>query len=125
MSLSRAFALFLLAAFAACAPAISARAQETNTPILTDKKTQTDSSGQGKPVKARFEVLHMLPNSIQVRSLVNGLELHTFAYSDPIRGNMQKVFDQGGYQYGDKVEIWYQPGTEVALKIKGKPSKPL
>jgi hypothetical protein len=38
---------------------------------------------------------------------------------------MQKLFDQGGYQYGDKVEIWYMQGTDVAVRIKGKPSKPL
>jgi hypothetical protein len=38
---------------------------------------------------------------------------------------MQKLLDQGGYQFGDKVVIQYLPGTEVALKIKGKPSKPI
>jgi len=78
-----------------------------------------------KPAKTRFEVLHMMSTSIQVRSLVNGLEIHTFIYSDQIRDSMQKLLDQGGYQYGDKVEIQYQPGSDVALKIKGKPSKPL
>ncbi len=36
---------------------------------------------------------------------------------------MQKVFNAGGYKYGDEVVIWYQQGTDVALKIKGKPSK--
>ena len=38
---------------------------------------------------------------------------------------MLKLLDQGGYQYGDTVEIQYQLGTDVALKIIGKPSKPL
>jgi len=122
MNPSRTLALLPVAALAVCTLAISARSQEINTPIITVKPSQ---SSESKPLKARFEVLHMFPNSIQVRSLVNGLEIHTFAYSDQIRANMQKVFDQGGYQYGDKVEIWYQPGTEVALKIKGTPSKPL
>jgi len=122
MNPSRTLALLPVAALAVCTLAISARSQEINTPIITVKPAQTS---QSKLLKARFEVLHMLPNSIQVRSLVNGLEIHTFAYSDQIRANMQKVFDQGGYQYGDKIEIWYQPGTEVALKIKGTPSKPL
>jgi hypothetical protein len=122
MNPSRALALLPVAALTVCTLAISARGQEIDTPIITVKPSQ---SSESKPLKARFEVLHMLPNSIQVRSLANGLEIHTFAYSDQIRANMQKVFDQGGYQYGDKVEIWYQPGTEVALKIKGAPSKPL
>jgi len=46
-----------------------------------------------------------------------------FIYSDQIRDAMQKLLDQGGYQYGDQVVIQYQPGTEIALKINGKPSK--
>ena len=66
-----------------------------------------------------------MSTAIQVRSLVNEREIHTFSYSDRIRDQMQKMLDQGGYQYGDKVVIWYQPGTEMALRIKGKPSKPL
>lgn len=82
-------------------------------------------TAEAKPTRTRFEVLHMTSAAIQVRSLVNEGEIHTFVYSGPIRGQMQKLFDQGGYQYGDKIEIQYQPGTEVALKIKGKPSKPL
>jgi hypothetical protein len=116
---NKQFALLGIAAFAACIAVISTHAQEINTPAITVK------TASSKPVKTRFEVLHMFTNSIQVRSLANGLEIHTFVYSDQIRDNMQKLFDQGGYQYGDKVEIWYQPGTDVALRIKGKPSKPL
>jgi hypothetical protein len=37
---------------------------------------------------------------------------------------MEKILDSGGYQYGDKVEIFYTSGTTVALRIDGKPSKP-
>ena len=66
----------------------------------------------------------MMSNAIQVQSLANLREIHTFTYSDGIRGKMQNVLDQGGYQYGDKVKIVYQPGSEIALRIKGKPSKP-
>jgi hypothetical protein len=78
-----------------------------------------------KPTKTRFQVLHMMNTGIQVQSLVNEREIHTFTYSDQIRDQMQKLLDQGGYQFGDKVVIQYQPGTEVALKIKGKRSKPI
>jgi len=122
MTRNKKFALLRIAAFAVCTVAFSAYAQESNTPAVTGKSAQPDSP---KPIKTRFEVLHMFPASIQVRSLVNGYEVHTFVYSDGIRDQMQKLFDQGGYQYGDKVEIWYQQGADVALKIKGKPSKPL
>ncbi len=122
MNLSKTLVLCAVAALASCAPALPARAQEINTPILTIKKSTPDPS---KPLKGRFEVLHMLTNALQVRSSTNAMELHTFVYSDAIRDNMQKLFDKGGYQYGDKVQIWYQPGKDVALKIKGKPSRPL
>jgi ribosomal protein L21E len=38
---------------------------------------------------------------------------------------MQQIVDKGGYQYGDKVTILYDPTTQKAMKIKGKPSKPV
>jgi hypothetical protein len=51
-------------------------------------------------------------------------ELHTFTYSPEIRDQMQSIFNAGGYQYGDKVVVWYRQAGNVALKIKGKPSTP-
>jgi hypothetical protein len=122
MTDNKKFSLLLLAAGALCALSFSASAQVTTAPVIKLKPVHTR---QAKPAKTRFEVLHMMTTGIQVRSLANGLEIHTFTYSDQIRDPMRKLLDQGGYQYGDKVEIQYQPGTEVALKIKGKPSKPL
>lgn len=122
MTRKNKFAILRLAALAVCAVAISAHAQDVGTSPIIVKSAPPASP---KPLKTHFEVMHMFTYSIQVRSLVNGLEVHTFVYSDQIHDSMQKVFDQGGYQYGDKVEIWYQQGTEIALKIKGKPSKPL
>ena len=38
---------------------------------------------------------------------------------------MQQILTDGGYQYDDKVEIESMPGSDIALRIKGKPSKPL
>jgi hypothetical protein len=122
MTRNKRFSLLLVAAGALSAVAVSTRAQVTTGPTIKLKPVHTQ---QAKPAKTRFEVLYMMNTGIQVRSLVNGMEIHTFTYSDQIREAMQKLHDQGGYQYGDKVEIQYQPGTEVALKIKGKPSKPL
>ena len=37
-----------------------------------------------KPIKARFEVLHMMINAVQVRSVADEREIHTFIYSDQI-----------------------------------------
>jgi hypothetical protein len=122
MTRNKRFSLLLVAAAALCAAAVSARAQVTTAPVIKLKPVHTQ---QAKPAKTRFEVLHMMTTGIQVRSLVNGMEIHTCTYADQIRDAMQKLLDQGGYQYGDQVEIQYQPGTEIALKIKGKPSKSL
>ncbi len=83
--------------------------------------------GPGKPIVFRGEVLHQLPASITVRNLQpdHEREVRTFTYSDELKPRMQKVLDAGGYQYGDKVEILYIPGSAVALRIEGKPSKPI
>jgi hypothetical protein len=66
----------------------------------------------------------MMYESLQVRSLTDMREIHTFSYAPAIRGQMQQIHNAGGYQYGDKVVVWYEQGADVALKIKGKPSKP-
>ena len=125
MTDNKRFPYWLLAAGVLYGVALSASAQVTTAPVIKLKPVHTQQPQQAKPAKTQFEVLHMMTTGIQVRSLVNGLEIHTFTYSDQIRDPMVKLLDQGGYQYGDKVEIQYKPGTEVALKIKGKPSKPL
>ncbi len=119
---NRKFALLLLAVGAAWASSASARAQEVTRPVIPIKPLHSPND---KPVKSRFQVLHMMPTAIQVQSVADEREIHTLAYSDQIRDQMQKLFDKGGYQFGDKVVIEYRPGTEVALKIKGKPSKPI
>ena len=125
MTKNKTFSRLLLAAGALCALAIPASAQVTTAPVIKLKPIHTKPQQQAKPAKTRFEVLHMMTTGIQVRSLTNGMEIHTFTYSDGIHDAMLNLFNQGGYQYGDKVEIRYQLGTEVALQIKGKPSKPL
>jgi hypothetical protein len=125
MANNKRFSRLLAAAGLVFGAVLSAGAQVTVGPVIKLKPIHTQQPQEAKPAKTRYEVLYMMTTGIQVRSLVNGLEIHTFTYSDQIRAAMQKLLDQGGYQYGDKVEIQYQPGTEVALKIKGKPSKPL
>jgi hypothetical protein len=122
MTRNNRFSVFLLAAGALFFTGVSARAQMATGAAIKFKPVHTQ---EVKPAKTRFEVLHMMTTGIQVRSVTNGLEIHTFTYSDQIRDAMLKLLEQGGYQYGDKIEIQYQLGTEVALKIKGKPSKPL
>jgi len=38
---------------------------------------------------------------------------------------MQQIVDKGGYQYGDKITVYYDPRSLKAIKFKGKPSPPL
>ena len=121
MNRSSSLTIVALAALGGCALAIPVRAQEIITPVITIKSSPPT---QPRRVKTRFQVLHMFIDTIQVRSLVNGLEIHTFTYSDQIRAGMQSAFEQGAYHYGDVITIWYLPRTDIALKINGTPSKP-
>ena len=118
MTRSKKFASRLAAALALAVALCTGFAAETR----ARGEAPPQASPAAKPIKARFEVLRMMSNSIQVRSRANPRELHTFQYSPSIRDQMLKLLNKGGYQYGDKVEIWYHPGGDVALKIKGKPS---
>ena len=79
-----------------------------------------------RPQKVKFKGTVVSANTIQitVRSLENERVLRTFKLSEKTSAEMQKIVDQGGYQSGDRVEIEYENGTDVALKIKGKPSRP-
>jgi hypothetical protein len=78
-----------------------------------------------KLVKFQGAVLNFNSVQITVRSRENELAIRTFTYSPKVREQMQKIIDRGGYQYGDQVEIQHEAGSDVALRIKGKPSKPL
>ncbi|MBI3404879.1 MAG: hypothetical protein HY046_05430 [Acidobacteria bacterium] len=70
------------------------------------------------------EVLSATNYSVTVRNPENNLQLRTFTYSPECREKMQKIIDAGGFQHGDKIQIQYEPGTDVIIKFKGKPSKP-
>ena len=78
-----------------------------------------------KPVWLKAEIVRADARSMVVRERGNELSIHTFSYAERIQGSMQQIADAGGYQYGDHVKILYQPGKLVALKVHGKPSKPL
>lgn len=85
--------------------------------IVPKKKTPSGTWMDG-------EFLHADNNSMVVSQQDNERTILTFTYSPEVKAKMQKIIDSGGYQYGDKIKVKYAPGTTVALKIKGKPSKP-
>jgi hypothetical protein len=75
----------------------------------------------------KFEgfVMHANTAQITVRAKGNDLAIRTFALSETAAAKMQQIVDKGGYQYGDKVTVLFDPASEKAIKIKGKPSRPL
>jgi hypothetical protein len=70
-------------------------------------------------------VMHANIAQITVRAKGNDLTIRTFPLSPAIAAKMQQIVDKGGYQYGDKVTVLYDPTSQRAIKIKGKPSKAL
>ncbi len=70
-------------------------------------------------------VMHANIAQITVRAKGNDLAVRTFPLSPAAAAEMQQIVDKGGYQYGDKVTVLYDPASQKAMKIKGKPSKAL
>jgi hypothetical protein len=75
----------------------------------------------------KFEGFFMQANNAQitVRAKGNDMSIRTFPLSEAASAKMQQIIDKGGYQYGDKVTVYYVPATSQAIKFKGKPSKPI
>ncbi len=118
----------LAAGLAISAGAAQAQIVETMVaaPIVT--KVISTITPKGAPPGTSWlkaEVIVASANSIVVREQANGLMIHSFTFGPELKDKMQAVLDKGGFQYGDKVNILYQPGQTVALRIHGKPSKPL
>jgi hypothetical protein len=128
----------ILSKFAAkCAPVVAlaalwcvpARAQDPIiTPIIVDtvapiviKALTPKPSGLGK-----FEGFVMNANitQITVRAKGEDMAVQTFTLSEQASAKMQQAIDKGGYQWGDKVTILYDPSSRKAVRIKGKPSRP-
>jgi len=78
-----------------------------------------------KPKKDKFKGTVVVANREQftVQSLQNQRVVRTYHYSPKAWEKMVQVIDRGGFQFGDRVEVISEPGSDVALEIKGKPSK--
>jgi len=76
-------------------------------------------------VKLRTDTLFPYTTLFRSRARGNDLAIQTFTLSQPVAAKMQQIVDKGGYQYGDKITVYYDAQTHQALKIKGKPSRPL
>jgi len=110
----------------ACASAAPVAAQQSTSPtppvvalstptIVKKPKVQTDRY-KGRVLS--FNLAQMIVQSTENEKLV-----WTFQYSPEMRDHVTSLLNSGGYQYGDRVQVFCTPGTKVAVKIKGKPSK--
>jgi hypothetical protein len=119
----------LLAAAGVYCP--SAAAQGAAVPIIVDTAVPVVVNAvkpKPKPTGlAKFEgfVMHANIAQITARARGNDLAILTFSLSQEASAKMQQIVDKGGYQYGDKVTVYYDPATMKAAKFKGKPSKPI
>ena len=104
-------------------PVVAPIVVDTAVPIIINAVKPTPKpSGL---VKFEGFVVHANIAQITVRAKGNDLAVRSFPLAPAAATKMQQIVDKGGYQYGDKVTILYDPSSEKAIKIKGKPSKSL
>jgi hypothetical protein len=124
------FALPLLFGMAILIPQPAA-AQGAAVPIIVDTavpiivNTVKPKPKQTGLVKFEGYVQNANIAEITLRAKRNETNIQTFALSTKMSEKMQKIVDKGGFQYGDKVTILYDPTTMKAMKFKGKASKPV
>jgi hypothetical protein len=121
----------ILAAAGAFSSEAAAQDPVTTVPIIVDTAVPIIINAvkpKPKPTGLdKFEgfVMHANNAQITLRAKGNDLGIRTFPLSEQASAKMQKIIDKGGYQYGDKVTVYYEPATSKAMNFKGKPSKPI
>jgi hypothetical protein len=119
---------------AGCFGASRAAAQDPIlTPILVGTAVDTAvpiivNAVKPKPTGlAKFQgyVMHATNAQVTVRAKNNETAIQTFALTGTATAKMQELIDKGGFQYGDKITVYYNPQNQQAVKFKGKPSKSL
>jgi hypothetical protein len=123
------FALPLALAGMVMCPRAQAQTPATVVPIVLDTAVPiVVNAVKPKPTGlSKFEGYVMNANvaQITVRAKGNDMAIQTFALSPQAAAKMQGIVDKGGYQYGDKITLLYDPASLQVIKLKGKPSKAL
>ncbi|MBV9888860.1 MAG: hypothetical protein JO119_20140 [Acidobacteria bacterium] len=104
-------------------PSVVIPVVETAVPIVVNTiKPKTNNNGL-----AKFEgtVTNATTAQITVKAKGDDMAIRTFALAPAASTKMQQTIDKGGYQYGDKVTVMYDPNSLQAVKVKGKASKSL
>jgi hypothetical protein len=121
-ALAASFAAFAAASASAQVPTAAAvPIVETAVPIIVN--TIKPNKGP-QPPKFEGTVLNATVAQITVRAKGNDMAIQTFPLTPEASAKMLQIIDKGGYQYGDKVTVFFDPETKKAFKVKGKPSKP-
>jgi hypothetical protein len=73
---------------------------------------------------AKYEGYVMNSNGAQVtvRAKDNDMAVQTFVLTGDAATKMQQYIEKGGFQYGDKITVYYNKQSWQAVKFKGKPS---
>src|SRR5271154_6915311 len=118
-----------LAAFLAAGvsvPRAAAQDPITLAPIILDETVPIVVNAiKPKPtglVKFQGIVMHANPAQVTVKAKGNDMAIQTFSLSEQASAKMQTIIDKGGYQYGDRITIYYDPQSMKAMRFKGKPS---
>jgi hypothetical protein len=110
---------------------VPAAAQSPMTPIIVDTAVPIIINAvKPKPKNVgltKFEGFILNANIAQVtlRAKDDERSIQTFTLSQNASAKMQQVIDKGGYQWGDKVTLFYDPANRQVMNFKGKPSKPI
>ncbi|MEQ1474429.1 MAG: hypothetical protein ABLQ96_11430 [Candidatus Acidiferrum sp.] len=128
--LSKVGGVALLAAVALTGiwcPRAAAQTPATVAPIIIDTAVPIIINAvKPKPTGlSKFEgfVMHANTSQITVRAKGDDMAIRTFALSPEAATKMQGIVEKGGFQYGDKVTVLYDPSSLQAVKLKGRPSK--
>lgn len=102
-------------------PVVAPIIVDTAAPIVINAVKPKPPAGTVK-----FEGFVLVANiaQITVRAKADERSIQTFTLTKEVAAKMQQIVDKGGYQWGDKVTIYYDPSNMTAKKIRGKPSKP-
>src|ERR1700744_4715291 len=95
-------------------PAVVVPVVETAVPIVVNTiKPKSNNNGL-----AKFEgtVTTATTAQITVKAAGNDMAIRTFALGPAASVKMQQTIDKGGYQYGDKVTVMYDPNSLQAVK---------
>jgi hypothetical protein len=103
-------------------PVVAPIIVDTAVPIVVNAVKPKQPAGT---IKFEGFVLNANIAQITVRAKGNDMSIQTFPLSPNVAAKMQAIVDKGGYQYGDKVTIYYDAASLKAIKITGKPSKPV